>query len=65
MELRNEVGRAVGMDLPGTLVFDYPTVAAIAAYVISKQALSAQAPPETTVIIRCQPLTNNCVTIWQ
>ena len=65
MELRNEVGRAVGMDLPGTLVFDYPTVAAIAAYVISKQALSAQAPQETTVIIRCQPLTNNCVTIWQ
>ena len=38
VELRNEVQRAVGMDLPGTLAFDYPTVAAITAFVLSKQA---------------------------
>ena len=29
--------RAVGLDLPGTLVFDYPTVAAISAFILSKQ----------------------------
>ena len=36
VELRNEIGRAVGMDLPGTLVFDYPTVTAIAIFLSSK-----------------------------
>ena len=38
MELRNEIARRVGCSLPGTLVFDYPTVAAISAFVASKLA---------------------------
>lgn len=38
MELRNEIGRSFGLQLPGTLVFDYPTAAAIGAFVHSKLA---------------------------
>ena len=38
MELRNEVGRRVGCQLPGTLVFDYPTTAAITAYLVDRLA---------------------------
>ena len=41
MELRNEVGRRVGCQLPGTLVFDYPTASAITAYLVDRLA-----PPE-------------------
>lgn len=38
VELRNEVGRRMGCDLPGTLVFDYPTSAAIAGYLADRLA---------------------------
>jgi len=40
VELANAVSVAVGRDLPGTLVFDYPSVAAIAAHVATLLAPS-------------------------
>ncbi len=43
MELRNEVGRAVGLDMPGTLAFDHPTLAAICAYAGARLAAAAPA----------------------
>ncbi len=42
VELRNEVSRAFGLELPGTLVYDYPTPSAIAAF------LSARVDPAAT-----------------
>ena len=33
---RNEIGRRVGCELPGTLVYDYPTSAAITAYLVDR-----------------------------
>ncbi len=41
VELANSVSVAVGRDLPGTLVFDYPSVAAIAAHVTTLLAPSS------------------------
>jgi hypothetical protein len=41
VELRNEVARAVALELPGTLVFDYPTIDAIVDYIGGKVAAAA------------------------
>ena len=41
VELRNEIARAVALELPGTLVFDYPTVDAMVDYIGSKVAAAA------------------------
>jgi 3-oxoacyl-(acyl-carrier-protein) synthase/acyl carrier protein len=39
MEFRGELGRAFGMELPSTLVFDYPSVASITSFVCSLQTI--------------------------
>jgi Phosphopantetheine attachment site len=47
VELRNELARAMGIDLPSTLVYDYPTVTAMVDYVvrISEQKLKRPLSP--------------------
>lgn len=44
VELRNEIGRAVGTELPGTLVYDYPTISSIVAFLLPKTTAAAQQP---------------------
>ena len=38
VELRNGLAKSVGMELPGTLVFDYPSVTALAGYLSQQMA---------------------------
>ena len=44
VEFANVLSRQFGMQMPGTLVFDYPTVNAISAYLYDKLAAIAPAP---------------------
>ncbi len=36
VELRNEIGRVLGVELPGTLIFDYPTISAMSTMLAGK-----------------------------
>jgi acyl carrier protein len=46
VELRNEISRLTGMELPGTLVFDFPTMTAISGFLVESLM-----PPEATEIL--------------
>jgi len=51
VELVERVGRALGADIPGTLLFDYPTLEAIAGFVIDElvgDALEAASTPKSS-----------------
>ncbi len=37
MELQNAVSRSLGVALPATVAFDYPTIAALAAYIATRR----------------------------
>jgi len=47
VELRSEIGRMLGVDLPGTLIFDYPTISAMSAMLAAKLA-----PEEVAVLLK-------------
>ena len=41
VELRNSLSMSFGLDLPATLIFDYPTAAGLAGYVASQAHVTA------------------------
>ncbi len=51
VELRNQLGAASGLALPSTLIFDYPTATAVAAYLLEQAGAAAgiQAPADAAV----------------
>ena len=50
VELRNEISRAVGLELPGTLVFDYPSIMAISQFIMTKLGPATTTSSVTTVM---------------
>ena len=49
VELRTAIGSAFGLELPSTFAFDYPTQAAMAAYVLQAIALHGVHPSREAV----------------
>ena len=51
VELRNSLTRSVGRSLPATLLFDYPSVDALASYLMRVLELAGEAEPATVSTI--------------
>ena len=57
VELSNSIGKAVGLDLPGTLVFDYPSVAEVAKHLsarLAAQSNNDESHPRDRALIAVQ-----------
>lgn len=49
VELRNSLEQLIGIDLPSTLIFDYPTIGAIAAFISNKVTPQTSLMPSASV----------------
>ena len=55
VELRNAISTAFGLELPATATFDYPTIAALAGFVLSRQPAgptAADTPASDTAAVQ-------------
>ncbi len=50
VELSNSISSSLGLELPGTLIFDYPSLTLIAQHVHSQLAPSTQSETSVTVV---------------
>ena len=69
VELRNSLAARFGLDLPATLLFDHPSMTAIAGFLATQMAPAASAlpladdPAESALsLMPVKPLAINCVT---